>query len=88
MKMLEKDVVLLLAAKKKAIHEALISKQSYEKKAQRYKAAVLAKVKRAEGDIQTIQNKLAGFKVAKREKGLQKYECTKLRRTSSSKLSA
>merc|ERR1711907_585429 len=65
MKMLEKDVVLLLAAKKKAIHEALISKQSYEKKAQRYKAAVLAKVKRAEGDIQTIQNKLAGFKVAK-----------------------
>merc|ERR1712178_492372 len=44
MKMLEKDVVLLHAAKKKAIHEALISKQSYEKKAQRYKAAVLAKV--------------------------------------------
>merc|ERR1711981_446389 len=65
MKMLEKDVVLLLAAKKKAIHEALISKQSYEKKAARYKAAVVAKVKRAEGDIQTIQNKLAGFKVAK-----------------------
>merc|ERR1711907_563800 len=65
MKMLEKDVVLLLAAKKKAIHEALISKQSYEKKAQRYKAAVMGKVKRAEGDIQTIQNKLAGFKVAK-----------------------
>merc|ERR1711970_10903 len=69
MKMLEKDVVLLLAAKKKAIKEALVSKLSYEKKAQRYKAAVLAKVKRAESDLKTITHKLAGFKVAKsREK--------------------
>lgn len=64
MKMLEKDVVLLLAAKKKAIHEALISKHSYEKKAARYKAAVVAKVKRAETDLNTIKHKLAGFKVA------------------------
>merc|ERR1711881_259909 len=69
MKMLEKDVVLLLAAKKKAIKEALVSKLSYEKKAQRYKAAVLAKVKRAELDLKTITHKPAGFKVAKsREK--------------------
>merc|ERR1711959_608602 len=69
MKMLEKDVVLLLAAKKKAIKEALVSKLSYEKKAQRYKAAVPAKVKRAESDLKTITHKLAGFKVAKsREK--------------------
>jgi len=77
MKLLEKDVVLLTAAKKKVVLEAARAKQRYMEKARKYRAVVHAKVLRAEADLKTIQHKLDGYTVAQNTEKLTSIEMHK-----------